>query len=488
MAFRTVYGNTHSENGWPMVDDGSCEWITVPGTDVRLQVATGQPLTILKAFANDYDTYVERLRNADSACWTATNSVGSSNHLSGTACDFDWDSHAFHVSYAGFDQPKIDAMRALLDFYTHDGQKIIWWGQDWGMENIGPYDAMHVNLAPGTFNNPKTADFIAKKIRPDGLSTYKRGVAVPADTAVLVAAVNPAEKVLAYNHAQQSVAQEKFFDCCPASTQIVLDGIGVHMSEDELIRAIGTDTNGTNTVEQALPILNEKAGTADGKYVAQWMPNDPPRPDQVSALWHNVKTSIDSGHGCVLNFQVPSSNFPRATRGSKTPQYRGGVVYHYVSCMGWADDGPGGKHLWISDPGFGPFDDGGYWMALEQVATAIPPHAYAYFVPKVAPSIVAPPPAKPVTPQQPVAPPAAVQPVALNAVGDLEEFWNEWSAIELGDVDSIVHVIRTAASNGTPEVTHRARAVLSKVPRPALSQALGLIEPDVLKVLIGRPA
>jgi hypothetical protein len=267
---------------------------------------------------------------------------------------------------------------------------------------------------------------------------------------------------------------------------VVLDGLGVQMTEDELIKVIGTTHDGTNTVEQALPILNEKAG-AGGKWVAQWMPNDPPRPDQVEALWHNVTTSINSGHGCVLNFQVPASNFPRATRGSKTPQYRGSVVYHYVSCMGYADDGPGGKHLWISDPGFGPFTDGGYWMALEQVATAIPPHAYAYFVPKVAPSIVAPPPARPVAPQAPVAQPVA-QPVALNAVGDLEEFWSEWSAIELGDVDSIVHVIRTAASNGTPEVVHRARAVLAKVSRPALTTALASIEPDVLKVLIGRPA
>jgi hypothetical protein len=266
------------------------------------------------------------------------------------------------------------------------------------------------------------------------------------------------------------------------------------MSEDDLIRAIGTDTNGTNTVEQALPILNEKCAGGDGKYVAQWLPNDPPRPDQVSALWHNVKTSIDSGHGCVLNFQVPSSNFPRATRGSKTPQYRGGVVYHYVSCMGWADDGPGGKHLWIADPGFPPFDDGGYWMALEQVATAIPPHAYAYFVPKVAPSIAAPPVAPPVPP--PVAAPVApvvVQAAVSTPVGDLGEFWAEWSAIELGDLDSIVHVLRTAAgkTSSNPEVIHRARAVLTKVPRPALSTALSFIErsePDVLTALTGRVA
>jgi hypothetical protein len=464
------------------------EWITIPGCDppVRIQVQKGQPSAILKAFVADMNAYVEPVYNADCASFTPTNAVPTSNHLNGTAVDIRWDSHPFHVK--GTFGGKLPALRELLNFY----KGVMFWGGDW----TDPIDEMHFNLDYHSYGNPFTADWIKRNIRPDGFSTYKRGpMTAPIPTAVLAAAVtSPSEKVLAYNHAQQSVAQEKFFDCCPASVQIVADGLGVHMSEDDLIRAIGTDTNGTNTVEQALPILNEKCAGGDGKYVAQWLPNDPPRPDQVSALWHNVKTSIDSGHGCVLNFQVPSSNFPRATRGSKTPQYRGGVVYHYVSCMGWADDGPGGKHLWIADPGFPPFDDGGYWMALEQVATAIPPHAYAYFVPKVAPSIAAPPVAPPVPPPAaaPVAP-VVVQAAVSTPVGDLGEFWAEWSAIELGDLDSIVHVLRTAAgkTSSSPEVIHRARAVLTKVPRPALSTALSFIErsePDVLTALTGRVA
>lgn len=36
MSLRTVYGNDTSENGWPMVDTGSCQWVTVPGTAKRL--------------------------------------------------------------------------------------------------------------------------------------------------------------------------------------------------------------------------------------------------------------------------------------------------------------------------------------------------------------------------------------------------------------------------------------------------------------------
>jgi hypothetical protein len=92
MGGRVVYGNSSSSNGWPMVDEGSCTWTTVPGTDVSLEIQNGQPLAILRAFAADFNAYVEPLRDADSACWTATNSVGDSNHLSGTAMDLNWDS------------------------------------------------------------------------------------------------------------------------------------------------------------------------------------------------------------------------------------------------------------------------------------------------------------------------------------------------------------------------------------------------------------
>lgn len=117
MGFRFAYGNSHSENGWPMVDTDSCEWITVPGTDVRLQIQKGWPLVILRAFAADFNEFVEPLRDADSACWTATNSVSTSNHLSGTALDLNWDSHPFRVQDAGFDGRELPIVRELLDFY-----------------------------------------------------------------------------------------------------------------------------------------------------------------------------------------------------------------------------------------------------------------------------------------------------------------------------------------------------------------------------------
>lgn len=167
MAPRVVYGNSFSENGWPMVDQDSCQWVTVPGTDVSLQIQMGQPLILLRAFAADFNAYVEPLRDADSACWTATNSVATSNHLSGTALDLNWNSHPFQILNAGFTSAQINTVRDLLDFY----EDTIWWGNDWD----SPKDAMHFQVGYNTYQNAHTQDVINRKIRADGYSTFRRG-------------------------------------------------------------------------------------------------------------------------------------------------------------------------------------------------------------------------------------------------------------------------------------------------------------------------
>lgn len=166
MARRVVYGNAFSENRWPMVDEGSCAWVTVPGTDVRLEIQQGQPLAILRAFAADYNAFVEPLRDADSACWTPTNSVGTSNHLSGSGCDFNWSGHPFRVR-GTFRDDQMATIRELLEFY----EDTIFWGGDWD----NPIDEMHWQLGYETYGNPATQSFIDRKIRSDGFSTFRRG-------------------------------------------------------------------------------------------------------------------------------------------------------------------------------------------------------------------------------------------------------------------------------------------------------------------------
>lgn len=170
------------------------------------------------------------------------------------------------------------------------------------------------------------------------------------------------------------VPQERSWDCGPASAQIILASAGVQRDEQWLIDRIGTNENGTNHAGLIAPVLE---GLLPGSgYKVTWLPKDPPTKVQVEQLWKDVVRSIDSGRGVILNFEAPPSNFPRATRGDTSPEYRGAnTIFHYVAGMGYADDGAGGRHIWIADPGFRPF---GYWCALEQVASLIVPHAYAF--------------------------------------------------------------------------------------------------------------
>ena len=484
-----------TENGWPGLPatEDMLNWVTVPGTNptVKLQIQKGQPTQILKAFVADMNAYIEPVYDADCACFTRENSVFTSNHRSASACDIRWESHPFHVK--GTFGGKLPALRELLEFY----ETTVFWGGDW----TDPIDEMHFQMGYHTYQNDHTADFIKRKIRADGFSTYKRGpMTAPTDTAVLAAAVTPTtEKVLPFDHA--IIPQEVGWDCCCAAAQVVLNAKGIIRSEQQLIADIGTTQEGTPTVEYALPILNKLL--PDAHFKAVWHPHEPVTPAETEVLWKNVKSSIDAGYPCILNFQVPVSNFPKGTRGSASPEYRGQVVYHYIAVAGYADDGPGGRHFFIADSGFRPFS---YWMSLEQASEAIVPHAYLYASVTPPAPIVAKAPAPVATPipvPTPIPAPTAVvaaattpavQPATPTApVTALDEFWSEWAAIELGDIDSIVQVLRTAAgkSGGGPGVIHRARAVLARIPRPALATALSTLEasdPGVLTALTGRVA
>jgi hypothetical protein len=156
-----------------MVDTGSCTWVRMPDAQhVSLQIQNGDPLILLRAFANDFHVNVEPLRDADSACWTAVNDVGSSNHLSGTGMDLNWngaDGRTFRLGITGeraYPDGKLQRLRDLLMFY----EDIIFCGGFWSIR-----DWMHFQLNGRTFNNPRTGDFIKRKIRADGRSTYQRG-------------------------------------------------------------------------------------------------------------------------------------------------------------------------------------------------------------------------------------------------------------------------------------------------------------------------
>lgn len=195
MARRLFRGRTHSENGWPYVDADGCRWVNIPGTNVTLQIQNGLPLAILRAFAADYNAYIEPLYDADSCCWTPDNSVATSNHPGGTAVDMRWNSHPFQVRWTF--PGKLAAIQELLNWYEGT---VFWAGIDWkkldGSQGGwgSPIDEMHWQMGYGTWDSkadapaPWVADFVNRKIRPDGYSTYRRGAAPATSKAAQVLA------------------------------------------------------------------------------------------------------------------------------------------------------------------------------------------------------------------------------------------------------------------------------------------------------------
>lgn len=179
------------------------------------------------------------------------------------------------------------------------------------------------------------------------------------------------EKVLSFD--QSVTPQEQSWDCGPASTQVVLNGLGIVMSENDLISRIGTTVNGTDYVGLIQNVLNDLVPGAN--YTSVYFDGENlPTPVQSDQLWTNVVGSINSGHGVVFNWDAPPDNYPVGVKGSVSPSYGGGEVMHYVACMGY-DDTPGARALWIADPGFSPFE---YWISFDQAASLIPPKGYAY--------------------------------------------------------------------------------------------------------------
>lgn len=166
-----------SENGWRPAtlppDSDLLIWKTIPGTGVTLQVMRGLPEVFLPAWAADWNAYIEPLRDADSASYTETNSVATSNHLNGTAEDLDWDNHPFQVVGTVTDVQRA-AITDMLDFY----ENWMYWAGNW----TDPVDEMHSQMGYNTWNrNTAALDFIGRKIRSDGFSTFRRGVLSPTD-------------------------------------------------------------------------------------------------------------------------------------------------------------------------------------------------------------------------------------------------------------------------------------------------------------------
>jgi predicted chitinase len=168
------------ENGWPECSPADCETLTIPGTPLRLLIRAGQPHAILQAFFRDVNEFIEPADNArgftDEGSWTEDNTVYTSNHKGATAVDWNWSDHPVKIKDAGWNGSviipgdQVPEMRRLLAWY----EGMVYWGNDWKSF----IDSMHFQMGYNTHgpeNFDRVHSFIQRKIRADGLSTYRRG-------------------------------------------------------------------------------------------------------------------------------------------------------------------------------------------------------------------------------------------------------------------------------------------------------------------------
>lgn len=183
------------------------------------------------------------------------------------------------------------------------------------------------------------------------------------------------EHVLPFDHG--IIPQEKGWDCGPAATQVVLNAVGIVVTETQLIAEIGTTTNGTDDVSWIENRCLDKR-LPDANYTTVYVRSDPPTAADIDNYWRNLKKSIDSGHGVINNWVSPANNAPRGIKGSQSPSgYGSYTIWHYVAAVGYEEnyDGKGGRAVCIADSGFRPFF---YWVTLEQCVGLIAPKGYCY--------------------------------------------------------------------------------------------------------------
>lgn len=160
MTFRTVYGNTYSENGWRMCDRNECDIPRIPNLFLvdTAPIRKGAPLTILGAWLKWYDTNVEEILSPVWG-WSATNSVANSNHLAGTSVDVN--APKYPMGYYRMQSGLVAKVNAGLELFGGS----VYWGRRWNTP-----DEMHFQMA-WREGDPRN-DAFAAKLRSGHLGIY----------------------------------------------------------------------------------------------------------------------------------------------------------------------------------------------------------------------------------------------------------------------------------------------------------------------------
>ncbi len=178
--------------------------------------------------------------------------------------------------------------------------------------------------------------------------------------------------------------------CGPAAVRVALScWISPPPSQQTLAAQLGTTTNGTNSSEDVVRVMNAwlGAGTYASRYISG---SDSSPPDTVAFRWLTV-ASINKGYAVVCNVVGPISPI-----GGGWYSYPGG---HYVTVVGYQADG---ELVLVAD-----IDKREYWVTVEQMATWIASRGYAYGAKEVA---------APTPPPAPAPAPPVVAPIDTSTV------------------------------------------------------------------------
>lgn len=148
MSFRTAYGYTHSENGWRMCNRDECVMVAGPYMDTA-PIRQGAPAVILGDFARRYHREVAPLVSPVWG-WSRDNDVATSNHLSGTALDFNAPQWPWGLKR--MPQGLVGKTNRLLAFY----EGVVFWGRNWSRP-----DEMHFQIGVPE-GSPALARIVAK--------------------------------------------------------------------------------------------------------------------------------------------------------------------------------------------------------------------------------------------------------------------------------------------------------------------------------------
>ena len=129
-------------------------------------------------------------------------------------------------------------------------------------------------------------------------------------------------------------AQKTGWCCGPASTRIALTCRQIFVSQDQLIREIGTDEDGTDYVGLITPILSKHTKAQ------HWAYYPTSGAAQRDLVWANICRSIDAGFALVVNIVSDPGNV-------RAPGYPWSTIWHYVCVVGY--DAATGEVI-VADP------------------------------------------------------------------------------------------------------------------------------------------